>query len=812
MRCCRLLILSVVGFGCFSSWGRGDETPPPSEAIRFFETSVRPLFVEHCLKCHGPDKQKGDLRLDTRESILKGGLSGPAVTPGHPERSLLVKAVGYGDDELRMPPKGKLSDRQIADLTRWVQMGASFPPSAKSKAGSGRDHWAFQAPLDPPVPAVKNTAWPRSLLDRFVLARLEGRGLQPAPATDRRTLIRRATFDLLGLPPTPAEVDAFVADTSADAFAKVVDRLLTSPHYGERWGRHWLDVARYADSNGLDENVAFGHAWRYRDYVVAAFNHDKPYDQFLLEQLAGDLLPGDTAAAHHERLIATGLLALGPKVLAEGDEKKMELDIVDEQVDTLGRAVLGMTFGCARCHDHKFDPITTRDYHGLAGIFTSTRTMETFKRVARWHEHPIGTEQEKARKAAHDKNVAERKETIAQLTKKATDAVKAAPPRTTLPKDLESLFAAEVRAELKKLRDEVAALEKSAPEIPTAMGVAESKVTDLPVFLRGDHLRPGKLAPRQVPVVLAGAGPPTFDSKHSGRLELARWLVRPDHPLTARVMVNRLWRWHFGQGIVPTPDNFGLLGEAPVNQPLLDWLAHRFIESKWSIKAMHRLIMLSSVYQMASTTDANATDTKAAAIDPENRLHGRANVRRLEAEAIRDNLLAVTGLLDRSMGGTLLHVKNREYFFDHTSKDTTKYDSRRRSLYLPVVRNNVYDVFQLFDFPDPAVSNGDRATTTVPTQALFFMNSDWVAQLCEEWAGALLKNGQQADAGRIDLIYRQAYARSPTAQEVEGAMSLMRGVEAALSRTEPMAERRRVQAWASLCQTIVSANEFIYVH
>src|SRR5262249_26649355 len=360
---------------------------------------------------------------------------------------------------------------------------------------------------------------------------------------------------------------------------------------------------------------------------------------------------------------------------------------------------------------------------------------------------------------------------------------------------------------LKRLRDALAALEKKAPEVPAAMGVAEGKVMDVPVLLRGDHLKPGKTVPRQVPQILAGAMPPAFDANQSGRLELARWLVRPDHPLTARVMVNRIWRWRFGRGIVPTPDNFGLLGEAPVNQPLLDWLAHRFIENKWSIKAMHRMMMLSSTYQMSA-----ATDDRAARVDPENRLNWRANVKRLEAEAIRDNLLAVSGRLDRSMGGSLLHVKNREYFFDHPSKDTTKYDSRRRSVYLPVVRNNVYDVFQLFDFPDPAVASGDRATTTVATQALYFLNSDWVAQLCEDWAGTLLRDAGLDDAGRVELMYRQAYARQPTAKETEDALALVRRVETVLTRGVSRADRRRLQAWASLCQTVVSANEFVYVH
>ncbi len=716
---------------------------PSAEQVRFFETSIRPVLAEHCYSCHGPKKQRVDLRLDSRDAILKGGASGPAAVPGQPEKSLLLKAVRHVDAELKMPPDRKLSDRQIADLTRWVRLGLPYPQEKVVGQGNteAKDFWAFQPPTDPPPPAVKDTAWPRSDLDRFLLAKLEEKGLRPAPPADPRTLIRRATFDLTGLPPTPEEIDAFLTDRSPDAFAKVVDRLLAAPAYGERWGRHWLDVARYADSNGLDENVAYGNAWRYRDYVVAAFNEDRPYDQFLLEQLAGDLLPpAPDAAVRQERLIATGFLALGPKVLAEVDEKKMEADIIDEQLDTVGRTVLGLTVGCARCHDHKFDPISQKDYYGLAGVFRSTRTMEHFKKIARWHENPLTSEK------------------------------------------------------------------GAKGEIPSALGVTEGTVADVALHIRGNPLKLGPVVPRHVPTVLAGSQPPSFGARQSGRLEVARWLVRPDHPLTARVMVNRVWRWHFGQGIVRTTDNFGRLGERADNQALLDWLARRFVASGWSVKALHRLVMLSRTYQLSANGDARAAE-----LDPENRLHGRAGVRRLEAEAIRDALLAVSGALDRTMGGSLLHVKNRAYLFDHTSKDATRYDSRRRSLYLPVIRNNVYDVFQLFDFPDPAVPNGDRATTTVAPQALFLMNSDWVAQLCEHLAQGLLKDRTLDDVGRVRLLYRTAYGREVTGSETAGMLSLVREVEAALRDREPDAGQRRVRAWAGACQVVVSANEFIYV-
>jgi hypothetical protein len=803
-----LALLTGLWLGLAAAVGDAGERQPTPEQVRFFETSIRPLLAERCYKCHGPDKHKADLRLDSLEGMLKGGASGtPVVVAGQPEKSLLIKAIGYHDESLKMPPKEQLSYRQIADLTRWIQMGAPYPRvAAGDYGGTGRKFWAFQPPVDPSVPTVRDTAWPQTPLDHFILAQLEANGLHPAPPADKRTLIRRATFDLTGLPPTPEEIDAFLADDSPQAFARVVDRLLASPRYGERWGRHWLDVARYADSNGLDENVAYGNAWRYRDYVVAAFNKDKPYDRFLLEQLAGDLLLTPDLATRHERLTATGFLALGPKVLAEVDEKKMEMDIIDEQIDTVGRAVMGLTLGCARCHDHKFDPIETEDYYALAGIFKSTRTMESFKKIARWYECSLATEQDLARQAAYDRQVGQHKDAIQKLVQKANEQLKATAKLATAPTtNPEASFPAETKAELKRLRDGLARLEKEAPILPSAMGAAEGTVGDTAVHVRGSHLALGKVVPRRVPRVLAGPDQPVFDGKQSGRLQLAQWLVRREHPLTSRVMVNRIWRWHFGQGIAPSPDNFGKLGGSPTNQPLLDWLAHRFVDHGWSIKAMHRLIMLSRTYQMS-----NVYDARAAEVDPENRLHWRTDVRRLEAEVIRDALLAVSGTLDLAMGGPVLHVPNRGYLFDHTSRDTTRYDSRRRSLYLPVVRNHLYEVFQLFDAPDATVLNGDRATTTVAPQALFMMNSELVGQASENLASELLKR-PEGNGARIQRLYTRAYGRNATAEDVDRARALINTCELLLRDKEPDEAKRRVQAWACLCQVIVAANEFIYV-
>lgn len=778
-----------------------------SAKIDFFEKSVRPVFVEHCQKCHGADKQWGNLRLDSRQALLAGGDRGPAIAPGKPDESLLLQAVRHLDDDLKMPPEGeKLSEPQIAAIARWIAEGAAFPASA-GPATRKRDprHWAFQPPADPPLPAVTHSAWPQQGLDAFILAGLEAANLSPAPPADRRTLARRVTFDLTGLPPAPEEIEAFLTDDSPAALERLVDRLLASPAYGERWGRHWLDVARYSDSNGLDENVAHGNAWRYRDYVVASFNADKPFDTFLREQLAGDLLPAADEPAHNERLVATGFLALGAKVLAEVDEAKMELDIVDEQIDTTGRAFLAMTFGCARCHDHKFDPIDTADYYALAGIFKSSRTMESFKKVARWYENPLPTPASRAAQAEFEAQVARKKADVQQFIAETDAQVKAAPsPGEVLPDNLEAKYPPEAAARLKQLREELAALEKSPPAAPSAMGVAEGTPTDVAICLRGQHLKLGEVVHRAVPRVMAGESPPAFDGASSGRLALADWLANPQHPLTARVIVNRVWRWHFGKGLVRTPDNFGLLGEPPTHPALLDWLARRFIASGWSLKALHRLIVLSSTYQQSSRPDPLAVER-----DPENRLWGRMDVRRLEAEAVRDALLAVGGRLDRAMGGSLLAVPNRGYLFDHTSKDLTDYGSPRRSLYLPVIRNNLYDVFQLLDFPDAAVPSGDRSTTTVAPQALLMLNSDLVLQAGDALAARLRDECGDDEPARLRRLVALAYGREVTAAETERAQSLLDDVERSLPAGE--VGPRRLAAWSCLCQAVLAANEFIYV-
>jgi hypothetical protein len=817
------LVASVTGI---ASAGLAREASDQS-AIDFFEARVRPVLVTRCQGCHGPDRQEGGLRLDRPEPIFKGGDTGPAVVPGRPEESLLVRAVAY-DDDLKMPQKGKLSGDQIAAIRRWVAIGAPWPaaetsspvkPARSSVAAAEpsaftleeRGFWAFRPPADPPIPSVKRDDWLRSTIDNFVLAGLESRGLTPAPPADRRSLVRRVTYDLTGLPPSPAEVAAIEADDSPGAYPALVDRLLASPHYGERWGRHWLDVARYADSNGMDENLAFAHAWRYRDYVVRAFNSDLPFDRFLREQVAGDLMtPSGSRSRDLDRLAATGFLVIGPKMLAEDDPVKMEMDIVDEQVDAVGKAFLGLTLGCARCHDHKFDPIRTTDYYGLAGIFKSTRTMRNYRVVAHWHERPLAMPEELAVRDSRQDAVNHKKAEIDRVVKRANEVpapeLRRVDPETSssLPGRSESRDPGSVQMRLEALRAELAMLEARVPRFPAAMAVADREATDLRVHIRGNHLTLGQVVPRRFPLVFTGEKQAPLESTRSGRLELAEWLTRPDHPLTARVIVNRIWQWHFGAGLVRSPDNFGKLGERLSHPELLDWLALRLVEGAWSLKALHRMVLLSSTYQMST-----AYNPRAASIDPENRLLWRMNRRRLDAEEVRDTLLAVGGLLDRTMGGSLLKSGNREYVAGTASVNNTNYESTRRSIYLPVIRSALYDLFQAFDFADPSTGSGRRDTTTVAPQALCPMNSDLIHEASLGLARVVLAGEADDDRTRISRVYRQALAREPTSREVGRATEFLSKYRRALG--ESSVKDRELGTWQGLCRANLGSSEFLYV-
>lgn len=805
-------LLTLFGLTLLSTRGLAQEAD--SSGIRFFESKIRPLLLNHCADCHGADTQESDLRLDTPGHITLGGKSGPVVVPSQPEQSLLIAALSHEDEALSMPPDEKIPAADMKLLRQWVEMGAPMPdveaiaakPRIPFELDEARKHWSF-APIQNETISKKLQEAATDFdnpIDFFIFSRLSKHGLSPSKPASKEVLIRRAYLDLIGLPPTPEQVEQFIADDNPDAYEKIVEELLASPRYGERWGRHWLDIARYADSNGLDENVAHGNAWRYRDYVIEAFNADKPFDQFVKEQIAGDLLNGDSAPSH-EQLVATGFLSLGPKVLAEGDQTKMQMDIIDEQIDTTGRVFLGLTFGCARCHDHKFDPIRADDYYALAGIFKSTKTMESLKRIAKWNEHVIASPEELKEKEKHEQQIAAIQTKIDELKKQQTEnktvSVDAIGEKVVeeAPSEAKELSVAE---ELKHLDEVLKALKTATPELPTAMGVVDAEPIDVPIHVRGSHLSLGREVPRGVPLVLAKGDPALKNRQQSGRLELANWLASSENPLTARVWVNRVWRWHFGKAIVSTPDNFGLLGTEPSHPELLDWLAIEFMQNGWSTKQLHRQIMRSKTYQMSSEFDMNN-----AAIDPENKFFWRANQRRMEAEVFRDAVLAVSGQLDTTMGGSLLHVKNREFIFNHTSKDETNYHTTRRSVYLPVIRNNLYVGFSLFDYTDASVPNGDRATSTVAPQALYALNSDLILNAAEKFAKRLIEQHVDDTPARIQSLYLFAYGRRPLQEEAISVRDYLNCFKQTVSDEETNDE---FAAWTSLCQAFLISNEFIY--
>ncbi|MCG3195756.1 MAG: hypothetical protein GHCLOJNM_00223 [bacterium] len=1088
-----------------------------SRDLEFFEKRVRPVLADNCFQCHGPEKQKGGLRLDGPEGLRDGGKSGPPILPGDPENSLLVRAIRYTDPALQMPPSGKLEEGKIADLVEWIRRGAPYPSpppngkrSLRLSVEEARQTWPYTPPKEPMPPEVRDVTWVANPIDRFILSKLENKGLHPAPPADKRTLLRRVTFDLTGLPPTPEEMEGFLADSSPGAFEKVVERLLASTHYGERWGRHWLDVVRYTDSFDsratAEQDVTESH--RYRDWVVDAYNRDMPYDQFLSYQIAGDLIPteGPDPGFNREGIIATGLLAIGNWPGGDADKEKMVTDIVDDQIDVVMRGMLGVTFTCARCHDHKFDPFSMSDYYSLAGVFFSShilpgpgkktegspvlkipllskgelaareqetarvtelqgqiqslvegqkaelaraRLPETGKYLlAAWRcreagmeasafaskedldprllegwlgylgftRHPLlpkkvqnlhnlvglsawiaeetlpavvansldkpleyltviqparslvvhpgpeeavgvawrspvsatvavngsvadadskggdgiewrlvvetqekdiplaeglienGASQSFSEGKQHERgdgpalvtvrvgdtlllsvgprgnhgfdsttvelevhevggegrtwslaadlvsdllagnphsdrlgnpavwrflglgkdkrtepeilvrwkkaigelaldqtpvdNAARMIEEAASRIQKAIDSAAVAPdqdtPDSKLVQELlsssgpfsaiveESLFSEDAKGRLASLREELRALEgKSRAPIEYAVGIQEGGVPDtvhagvhdVAVHKRGRYDNLGEVAPRGFPEALrTGNEDPIREG--SGRRELARWVASSSNPLTARVLVNRLWQRHFGEGIVRTPGNFGKMGEPPTHPELLDWLAIRFVRSGWSIKAMHRLMLLSSTYRQSS-----APSPELLAADPDNRWFGGMNRRRLEAEAIRDSLLAVSGRLEPAFGGP----------------PVADLAAPRRTLYVKTVRSDRATYGALFDAADPTAIVDRRTESTVAPQALFLLNNSLPLQLTQELAERMLGTPAANTSERIARLYWLLYGRPPTAEEVELGIGFL----------ENGPTSRRI--WAEYCQVLLCANEFVYV-
>lgn len=751
--------------------------------VQFFENKIRPVLVQHCYGCHSADAKElgGKLLLDSREGLRHGGESGPVLVERKPEKSLLIQALRY--DGVEMPPEKPLPETVVNDFVEWVRRGAPDPrkPPAKSaaKAAEVADAsteksaaeeeklWSLQPVQNPPPPVVNSAQWPRDPLDNFILAKLTAENLAPAADAKPQQLARRLYFDLIGLPPTKAQIDAFVAEYELQpesALEQLVDQLLASPQFGVRWGRFWLDVARFGESNGNDglgRNPTFPHAWRYRDYVIEAFNQDRPYDQFLTEQIAGDLLPHETPEQRDRQLVATGFLALGSKP-AKAMNANFEMDVVADQLDAIGRGVIGLSVGCARCHDHKFDPIPTRDYYALAGIFTSTETL--------W-----GT-------ASHE-----------GLTAPATDlhqlqAAEVVPPPAGF---VETVLVPDSNTGKPK------AIPKSKwkPGAPLAMGVRDrAKPADAKINIKGEMAKLGEAVPRGFLSACPPAEPIAIDPAQSGRLQLAQWLTHPSHPLTSRVMVNRIWSQLFGAGIVASTDDFGVYGERPTHPELLDHLATRFAQHGWSIKQLIRAIVLSRTYQLSSDADAKTYEA-----DPQNRWLARHSRRRLEAEMLRDAILLVSGQLALEPGQGSL-VRHRDILVNLAG--SLHQPSNLRSIYLCYLRSSPPPELAAFDLPEFIGVASSREVNTAPGQALFLYNSPFVVEQASHFARQILDETASAE-GRVRAAWERAYGREPEAEELEQSLALVRAA------TEGLTDE--IRAWASLCQALLIANEFRYV-
>ncbi|HEY5079916.1 MAG TPA: PSD1 and planctomycete cytochrome C domain-containing protein, partial [Opitutaceae bacterium] len=724
--------------------------------LQFFEARIRPVLADRCYKCHSrlADKIKGGLMLDTREGMLHGGDTGPAISPGKPEDSLIIDAIGYKDADLQMPPKGeRLSDGEVADLTQWIRMGAPDPRSLVAKGSSaayggvGRDHWSFLPVRKQAVPAVADAPWCRTPVDNFILARLEENSIGPNPQADKYTLIRRATFDLTGLPPTEAEVQRFLVDDSPDAWVKVVDRLLDSPRYGERWGRYWLDVARYADTKGdtpMREDPRYPFAWTYRDYVIDAFNTDKPYNQFIMEQLAADRIVSaerrrqgpDAGSVDVRPLAALGFLTLGNRF-----ENSMN-DIINDRIDVTTKAFLGLTVSCARCHDHKFDPIPTADYYSLYDVFANTAEPKEEPWL-----HPVPRTPEL---------VAYLSEMEAAGQKKAaTEAEIRDLRRSGIPLAERPARRRELTRQLLADEKEIVDLEFSPAAPPKAEALLDKASTrDYPVLLRGEPDNRGAMVTRHFLSILS------LDPKHpvpfpngSGRMDLALAIASPRNPMTARVLVNRVWQQHFGTGFVSTPDDLGNQSAPPTNPELLDYLSLRFMEEGWSVKKLQRLIMLSSVYM-----ESSAGNPRSAAADPDNRLQWRYSLRQLDFEEMHDSILAIAGTLDLTMGGRPVPIGSEGF-------------ATRRAVYAFIDRRTPAEIMTQFNFPNPSVPTGRRFLTQVPQQQLFLMNSPLVIETARKLTHSEAFISQTTDELRVAALYIALFQRPPTDRETALCLS-----------------------------------------
>jgi hypothetical protein len=802
----------------------------------FFETKIRPTLLARCGSCHGDKVQMGGKQFTSREGVHVSGV----IVPGDPSASSLIQAVRY-EGKIKMPPTAKLPEAEIENLVRWVSEGAIWPETTATAIPlQPEGYWAFQPVKKTAPPAVQNNGWPHSDIDRFILAKLEEKGLHPVRDADKYALLRRATLDLIGLLPTPAEIDEFGKDSSPDAFAKVVDRLLASPSYGDRWGRHWLDVTYYADTTGVGRRIPLPEAWRYRDYVIQSFNEDKPYDQFVREQIGSSKILRKQPDARESKVneltaAATGFLVLGPWSWGAYDRVQTRLDAADLQVDLVGRTFLGLTLGCARCHDHKFDPIPNKEYYGLIGMFLSTKTMasdndggihkvrlpETTESVKRYAGELEKYDKRVAEAEAADqlarKDVKETERLIVELKGKPGSAENAAALRSAE----ENLAAVNRKISYAGDKQVLAFIKYLKPRMPAVYAAEDTEYPeDARIARLGDAHLLGSFAPRGVLSAVSFGPAPEIAPRSSGRAELADWIADEKNPLTSRVYVNRIWHHLFGEGIVGTTENFGARGERPTHPELLDYLASRLTENGWSTKKVIREIVLSHVYQVASVQDTRANE-----VDADNKLLWRANRRRLEVETIRDAVLQVAGDLDPGRGGPALPLTAQNvhtiapFFLEDEAiiEDNVKF---RRTVYQPIMRNSQMegiDILNLFDFKDPDQVVGTRIPTVVPTQTLYLMNSPFLKEESGRLAERLFQNKDLDDAGRVSLLIMWALNRPAAEQDIQQARLFLTNFGAGLSKARSGSSIKNDklndpvhEAWGRYCQAILISSEMLY--
>ncbi|MEQ1850897.1 MAG: PSD1 and planctomycete cytochrome C domain-containing protein [Chthoniobacteraceae bacterium] len=866
------------------------------EGAAFFEAKVLPLLQKRCYECHSHEKKiKGGLALDSRSGWERGGDNGPAIAPGDLEKSLLIKAVRYTDSDLQMPTKGKLPAEEIAILEQWVKQGAADPRVAAAAGKKrvidveeGREFWAFQPVADPAPPVVKDASWPLDMLDRFILAKVEQASLRPVADADRYTWLRRVSIDLTGLPPTPDEVRAFIQSAIGNpqsAMETVVDRLLSSKAFGERWARHWLDLTGYADMMGTSNNVYAEHAWRYRDYVIAAFNADKPFDEFVREQIAGDLMPVKSTEDHAENITATGFLMVGDIEIVNPDKAKMETDHIDTQVSKIGQAFMGMTLGCVRCHDHKFDPIGVEDYYGIAGTLRSSPSSHKMPDMGVWSalnstalpETPPQLADRKKLEADNQQRIAGLKAEQKKLTEEKaavtrqlaaigspTDSggpqIEIAAATDNAQRDISKLGAATdsgkppiekpsaglpesaggapnkdaltkrrdgLDAKIKKLGDTIKHAEFFQDKTPRAFAMSDGpKPTDMPVYIRGNPYAPSTVVPRGAVRVASWDKFPQIPAGQSGRLQLADWLADKRNPLTARVTVNRIWQKLFGTGMVPSVDYIGARGDLPTNPELLDHLATRFMRDGWSQKKFLRSLVLSRTYRMSSRngdlkSPTAVEDRRSLELDPENKLLWRMNRQRLDAEALRDSMLAISGELTREGGGPALVLENPDNCGALALKGVNppNYSHRvprpgqefERTIYLPILRGGTAGPDRLrafFDFVDPAMTAGQRNQTVVPTQSLFLLSNDLIRKRATVVADKLIADDKD-DSARLETLWLRVLNRPITTAERDEATAFLGSVEPLITTVTGRPSLDSIK-WRELCHSLLASNEFVF--